>query len=391
MNKAPRFYGQSNEGNPGNRKIKARVGHTKRELDILYQISNAMRTTLKLDEILYIILTGVTCHEGLGFNRAALFLLNEEKSLLEGKMGIGPDTMEEANKVWEAIEKEKMTLDDLIRNFDSQQLQKSQWHNLIINTTFKFCEDSGVIFIVLTEKMPLHIKIERSPFLKNDLLVKLLNSEEMVIVPLLAKEKPTGLIVADNFITKTPITPPQIRMLSMFANQAGLAIENSKLYESILLQARKDSLTGLWNHGYFQEKLSELVENQIPLSLLMMDIDDFKIYNDTFGHQTGDQALKDIAQIITKSLRKMDLACRYGGEEFSVVLPYADKQEAKMIGERIRTNVEEFPFGTSNLTLSIGISSFPQDSQSKEELIKKADLALYKAKHQGKNRACIWS
>ena len=95
-------------------KLKQELDRTRTELGILYEISNAMRTTLKLEEILYIILTGVTAHTGLGFNRALLFLINEKDALIEGKMGIGPETGVEANRIWNQIEQEKMNLDDLI-------------------------------------------------------------------------------------------------------------------------------------------------------------------------------------------------------------------------------------------------------------------------------------
>ena len=374
-------------------KIKEELERTKRELRILYEISNAMRTTLKLEEILYIILTGVTSHEGLGFNRAALFLITSSQNLIEGKMGIGPNTGEEADKIWKAIEANKMTLEDLIENFRKGRIQESKWNNLIKQQKFKFSPQSGIIYEALLEKMPLHLKKDKIQQLHNDPLIKLFGSEEIIIVPLLAKEKPIGLVVADNFITKQPITIDQIKLLAMFANQAGLAIENSQLYEKTLIESQKDSLTSLWNHGFFQQKLQELIDKKIVLSILMIDIDDFKRFNDTFGHQEGDVILRKIASIITQSARKDDYVCRYGGEEFSVILPQASREAAFYIGERIRKNVENFKYKyqgdkTWKITVSIGISTFPLDGISKDTLIKKADTSLYQAKSLGKNRVC---
>ena len=131
-------------------------------------------------------------------------------------------------------------------------------------------------------------------------------------------------------------------MLIMLANQAGLAIENSQLYEKTLVMPPTDSLTELWNHGYFQYLLRVKLESAKAqlrplLSLIMLDIDDFKIYNDTLGHQAGDTDIKeDSAALFKNQSRKMDFVCRYGGEEFAIILPYTDKKEAYLIAERLR-------------------------------------------------------
>ena len=175
-------------------------------------------------------------------------------------------------------------------------------------------------------------------------------------------------------------------MLTMFANQAGLAIENSMLYEQALLRAHTDSLTQLWNHGYFQYSLEEMLSTakagERPLSLLLIDIDNFKQYNDQYGHQKGDEILRSISYILREQSRKMDLVCRYGGEEFAIILPDTNRQDAGHIAERLRDAVEK-----ANLpTLSIGVASYPEDAKDKQELIELADGALYKAKRLGKNQ-----
>ena len=114
-------------------------------------------------------------------------------------------------------------------------------------------------------------------------------------------------------------------MITMFANQAGLAIENSHLYETTKFQAHTDSLTRLWNHGYFQNSLTEAIKEarvrKSTVTLAMIDLDNFKIYNDILGHQKGDAALREVASILKKSTRSQNLVCRYGGEEFAVVMP----------------------------------------------------------------------
>ena len=231
------------------------------ELSLLYEISNAMRTTLKLDEILYIILTAVTAHVGLGFNRAMLFLVNEKDGILEGKMGIGPDSGEEANRIWTYLEKEKTNLDNLISNYKvSGHLAHSQFDHIVKGIRLPLKEEEGgILAMTLLDGMPLHITQETIHTRKQDTLINILRPEEFVTVPLKAKDKIIGVLFADNPYTHKPITKDNIRILTMFANQAGLAIENSKLYEQTLIKSHTDSLTSLWNHGYFQSRLQEEV------------------------------------------------------------------------------------------------------------------------------------
>jgi diguanylate cyclase (GGDEF)-like protein len=362
-----------------------------------------MRTTLKLDEILYIILTGVTAHIGLGFNRALLFLINEKEQLIEGKMGIGPETGEEANRIWSQIEGENMDLDDLINvyktsnkannGFESGFSKQVQRMKSSIHDT-----NENLLSLVASEGMPLHVTKETIKNYKNTPIVQMLKNEELVLIPLKAKDKINGIIVADNFITQEPITKDDLRMLTMLANQAGLAIENSQLYEKTLMLANLDSLTELWNHGYFQYLLNTELEKarmiQTPLSLLMLDIDNFKIYNDALGHQSGDQILRDLATLLKNQSRKMDFVCRYGGEEFAIILPQADKEEALLIAERLRMDIERHGFiheevlPSKKLTVSLGIASFPEDGLLPAELITASDKFLYQAKNKGRNKTC---
>ena len=277
-------------------KIKNELERTKLELSILYEISNAMRTTLRLDGILYIILTGVTAHTGLGFNRALLFLINEKEGYIEGKMGIGPETGEEANRIWSLIEGEKMDLEDLIEAYNNTDKSKngfdSGFNKQVQRMRFSIHDTNETLLsLVAQEGMPLHLTKETVINYKNAPVIQTLKSEELVLIPLKAKNKINGIIAADNFINRKPITKDDIRMLTMLANQAGLAIENSQLYEKTVMQANLDSLTELWNHGYFQFLLNSETgkarATEQPLSLIILDIDYFKVYNDALGHQAG--------------------------------------------------------------------------------------------------------
>jgi diguanylate cyclase (GGDEF)-like protein len=380
--------------------IQKELERTKIELNILYEVSNAMRTTLKLDEILYIILTGVTAHIGLGFNRAILLLVNESGDFIEGTMGIGPDSGEQAKRIWKHIESKEMDLEELINAFKtSNHMEESAFNKQVRNIRFalKGQETNSVTSAVL-KGMPLHLTKETMQKYLNDPIVRFLNSEELAIVPLKAKDKINGIILADNFITKKPITKDDLRMLIMLANQAGLAVENSQLYEKTVIRAHTDSLTDLWNHGYFQRLLGAEIERakatDKPMSLIMLDIDDFKIYNDKLGHQAGDKILKNLAGLLKNQSRKMDYTCRYGGEEFTVILPHTDKKEAFFIAERLRENIQKYYFNHEEilphekLTVSLGLASFPLDGLTPSELIAASDKSLYQAKHKGKNTTC---
>ncbi len=382
------------------RKLKIELERTKTELKILYEISNAMRTTLKLDEILYIILTGVTAHTGLGFNRAILFLVNEKEQLIEGKMGIGPENGEEANIAWTKIEEEKMDLDDLINAFkNSDAVLESGFNRQVRNLKVSMLDrNENPLSLAVLEGMPLHLTEQSIAKYQNSPVIKILGSSELLVIPLKAKDRVNGIIGADNFITHDPITKDDLRMLTMLANQAGLAIENSQLFELTVERAHSDYLTNLWNHGYFQFLLQTELEKakvtKMPLSLIMIDIDDFKVYNDTLGHQAGDKILKTLAGLLRNQSRKMDHVCRYGGEEFTIILPHTDQREAFLIAERIRMDIQKYPFlnegifPNKQLTISLGVATFPGSGQLAADLITTSDKSLYQAKNQGKNNTC---
>jgi diguanylate cyclase (GGDEF)-like protein len=157
--------------------------------------------------------------------------------------------------------------------------------------------------------------------------------------------------------------------------------------------AVRDGLTGLYNHRFFQEYLgyrfSLPEQKHQPIAVIIGDIDHFKKYNDTFGHPAGDEVLKQIAYIITENVRSSDIVARYGGEEFIVILPNSTKEDALAVAERIREAVDAFPFEHGKLTISLGVSSYPEHADSKDALIVSADQALYKAKqYRNKVMAC---
>jgi diguanylate cyclase (GGDEF)-like protein len=187
----------------------------------------------------------------------------------------------------------------------------------------------------------------------------------------------------------------ELERLQVISNQASLALQNALLHEELERLSVTDRLTELYNHGYFQQRLEEELGRAARFShtiaLIMIDIDDFKDFNDTYGHPRGDKVLQQVSEIIRANLREMDIAARYGGEEFVVVLPETDAEGAYAVAERIRAGVEEASFPTAeglepvHKTISVGVAAYPQHAVTQARFIEAADRAMYAAKHAGKN------
>lgn len=384
--------------NNKNDAIEKSLDRAHRELDVLYEVSCAMRTTLELNHILYIILTGVTSHTGLGYNRALLFLVNPKTHNLECKMAIGPESGEHANRIWQYIEASHQDLDDLIKaDKIAQVINESSLFKSLKDLKIPLIPETSYILAAAYQKgKPWHVPPEIISQYANDPLFRFFQTQELIIMPLRAKDTVIGLILADNIFTQKPITDDDIKIFSMLSDQAALAIENSRLYEMVVQKSLTDPITDLWNHRFFQEKLVDEIERmkQSPgaLCLAMIDIDNFKALNDTYGHQHGDKILKELAQVLKDSSREKDLICRYGGEEFAILLRDTNKAKGLEIAERLRKNVESHAFSgvdpqqPLHITVSIGLAAYPEDTDSREKFISAADKAMYIAKFSGKNQ-----
>ena len=171
-------------------------------------------------------------------------------------------------------------------------------------------------------------------------------------------------------------------------------MENIQLFEKVNELAIKDGLTGLYTHRAFQSRLEEEIlrsaRSKVPFSLVMADIDHFKSYNDTFGHQAGDAVLKAVSEAISGGVREIDFAARYGGEEFALIITAADKAQAAAVAEKIRLALERlaFNFGgkASRVTSSFGVAEFPAEASAAGQLVRAADERLFRAKQAGRNR-----
>jgi diguanylate cyclase (GGDEF)-like protein len=224
------------------------------------------------------------------------------------------------------------------------------------------------------------------------------NTGSVFVLPMLYEKDVLGILAL--LLEKTSaISPHQIKLLEVLGNQASTSMANAKFYSEIERLAITDGLTGLFNHRHFQERLtqefSRLERFSEPISLLLVDIDFFKKINDTYGHPVGDAVLKKVSDIIKKTIRNIDIPARYGGEEFAVVLPGTDEKGAMNMAERLRKTVMDTKFVSGknnfNVTISIGISTSAGDIKKKEELVERADKALYHAKRTGRNQSIHWN
>jgi len=217
-------------------------------------------------------------------------------------------------------------------------------------------------------------------------------------VPLLADEEFIGLLAVSNYDPNAFDKADQL-LLEQISQQAALSIQNARHYEEANRQAKLDSLTGVSNHNHFIEILyketDKALANIIPISLIMLDIDHFKIYNDTYGHVVGDEVLRLTVQAIQSHIKKTDTVGRWGGEEFGVVLPNATITQANMVANRIRRTLSELPlFDVEGQTLpkptiSQGIATIPDHTDNADELVIIADRALYRAKERGRDQVAV--
>jgi len=228
-------------------------------------------------------------------------------------------------------------------------------------------------------------------------------TKSFVSLPLTIRNKSIGVLNLADKIDGTGFSDYEVKLLEVIALYSAVAVERRFYYQSSI-DLRKisitDSLTGLLNRRYFEERLSEEFErsrrHKQPFSLIILDIDNFKNLNDSYGHLFGDEILKTTTSVIRRCVRIIDIAARYGGEEFAIILPTTDKSGTSIIAERIRAEIESTislvrDTGTTiNITVSLGIASFPDDASVAEELINNADRALYRAKSQGKNKVVIF-
>ncbi|MGE5559880.1 MAG: diguanylate cyclase [Chloroflexota bacterium] len=221
--------------------------------------------------------------------------------------------------------------------------------------------------------------------------------DTLYFLPLVDRGKNVGVIALS---ASSQAMAERLPALSVFRNQAATAITNARLYERAERMAITDGLTGLYNHRHFLELLDRefrsALRRQAPLSLLVTDIDSFKLVNDTYGHLAGDQLVREVAHELSAALRRTDVLARFGGDEFVIILPNTSQMQAVEVAEKVRRRIatRDFRIGSSgkiHTTISIGVAAYPEAAQTRQELVERADRAAYYSKQTGRNRASVYS
>ncbi|MEW6230764.1 MAG: diguanylate cyclase [Chloroflexota bacterium] len=347
------------------------------QLAEILKVGNALKANLSLPDVLEQITRAVT--SSLGFNLALLSLVDEDDPTVLKRVagaGLDPATFEQLRATSVPLSQYQRIMQERFRISQSYYVSHSHpeiWEGV-----------SGVFVPDLGER-------REGEWQSNDaLFVPLMGTDGRII----------GILSVDDPVDRMVPTLETIEGLEVFANQAAIAIENAKLYEQARRLAITDGLTGLFNSRYFYEALEKEMQKTDryghPLSLIILDLDDFKAYNDAYGHLVGDNLLVQLASLLTSITRGADIVARYGGEEFAIIVPETSLEQARQLAERIRVAVENHVFMVSGrpletaITVSVGVAAYPQGSWGEKQFVQAADAAAYAAKQAGKNRVCIY-
>lgn len=259
-------------------------------------------------------------------------------------------------------------------------------------------QPAGIFSRVMSEGMPLRLsglKVKEDlPWLEGLAGSQSLSIRNLLIVPLILRDELIGEIVLMNRTGGEEFTDEDEDLLLTLGFHSSFALEKARMHQEATKLATTDGLTGLNNHRTFQERLEVEIARakrfNHRLSLLIIDIDYFKKFNDNFGHRVGDEVLRRVACLLAESTRNIDFAARYGGEEFVLILPETAIEGAVLTAERIREVIARRKMNVDgkdlSVTVSIGVASFPEDADYREMLIERADNALYSAKKSGRNK-----
>ncbi|MCL6557817.1 MAG: GGDEF domain-containing protein [Firmicutes bacterium] len=326
---------------------KSLLGLRRLELNSIYEISRLMTSIVELDQVLDLITNSL---------------------IIIYKVELGFVGLREGDKIRVAQ-------------------AKGEYGHLLIGKEWPMVQP--LIEQVFSKVEPSSLSIEELMTLPGLTGLEVAPGNEITVYPLWTALGAVGLL---GIVAPVSLDDNGSKNLQIYANFAAVALANAKLIRRLEREAETDFLTGFFNKRALRNllivELERITRYGTPLSVIFLDIDDFKTYNDTFGHVAGDVVLQKTAEIIRNSIRLVDIAGRYGGEEFVIILPGTKEEGAVAVAERIRKSIEAFPFPRRQVTASLGIAS-AKNNDSVDSLLERADQACYQAKRQGKNRFCL--
>jgi len=330
-------------------------------LHTLFEVSMELNSILELDHLVNSTLLTLV---GQFSSKSALFLLAPKQN--EGRLEV----------------------------FNSKGFHQKDLKNINFTKTdslFKFFKD---------KPYPTQCSILSGRLNNSAVLTKLRSLNIEIISPVFIQGHVEGLICLGPRVRRKDYTDRELEQMSILTNIISIAVSNASLYRDVEQLSYTDGMTDLHNFRYFELRLKEEVvrhkRTNMGLSLLILDVDNFKNYNDTLGHPAGDEVLRKLAQILKETVRENDIVARYGGEEFAVILPGQDNKGTRILAERLRERVENTYFDheeiqpNGKVTVSVGAASMPTDADNYRDLILKADSALYHAKRNGRNQVKIY-
>jgi len=309
--------------------------------------------------------------EMLGYQEALVSVINKNEQIVNriGYYGIKKED-------FDALASVKVTVDSI---------------NDLFRSEFKF---SGTYFIPAESRMFEKLNLGSSVYNEGEKIIKnRWHPDDLFLIPFLDSENELiGYIALDYPLDGQRPSEEDAEIARIFAEQIGRMVETSFKYKKVLETTKIDRMTKLNNHTTFYEKADELIKKssfEHPLSIIMMDIDDFKSFNDKYGHLMGDQALKNVAKVIKETIPIDAIAARYGGEEFAVLLSGADKLQAVELANKIIHKVSKTDVEGLHVTISCGVATCPEDGRHSSTLVSSADSALYISKKTGKNKVTM--
>jgi diguanylate cyclase (GGDEF)-like protein len=322
-----------------------------------------------------------------GFVSLVVFCVRRIVGQIEADFGCKLDT---AQGVYQALKDRKLLYAKEKMGLQNKALEIFTLYEISKEITKSLNEEEA--FEIFKNKLNEHVDFKECRYLEsNSKEVKALRKDdECFVLPLQSKRKKIGYLAIKG------VSSDEKEKFMILGHQFALALRRVQLYQEIEQIAITDGLTEVYTRYHalerFGEELKRSKMRRVKMSFLMIDVDYFKRFNDKHGHLTGDQILRGVGLLIKDNIREIDIAGRYGGEEFCVILPDTDRQGAHYAAERIRQAAEKATIKaydtTVNVTVSIGTATFSDDGQNRDELIDKADCALYRCKKSGRNTVC---
>ena len=384
-----------------------------KELSFLQTATRAMLGPWELDQIMYVILSGMTHGAGLGFNRAFLFLADEGRRELRASIAAGPADDAEADRVWQQAQEQELDLEQILEKFAASAedhktrrlSQRMAGFVLPLSATTPVVAEGEQDIPIQT--LILRCAQQQKPFFSNtikavyppldDSAGEPVEFSNLALVPLLLRDELLGVILADNCYNQREILEEEMCGLVTLGNLASLAIENARLLGRLDKMAVLDGLTGVFNRRHYEmqleQEISQACRADRSLSLVLFDIDRFKDINDRYGYGVGDKVLKDMAVTLCEHLRDEDMVARYGGGEFVVLLTGgATSEESLKVAEKLHakvvsTSIGERPAG--EITVCGGVARLDAKQLEGAKLFRMAEEAMRKAKQEGRNRVIL--